>query len=78
MMLVEDEEKCDADQTAEEEEVIEYMGNQQEHDVMLTLHAMSGELSSSFIKMQGQYRNHHLTILLDGGSTNCFIIRSMV
>ncbi|XP_071940002.1 uncharacterized protein [Coffea arabica] len=77
MMLVEDEEKGETEQTTEEEEVIEYMGNQQEHDVMLTLHAMTGELSSSVIKMQGQYKSRQLTILLDGGSTNCFIRRSV-
>ncbi|XP_027171876.1 uncharacterized protein LOC113771497 [Coffea eugenioides] len=81
MILVDDGDKCDTDQTvdqtAEEEEVIEYVGNQQEQDVMLTLHAMSGELSSSIIKMQGRYKGHHLAILLDGGSTNCFIKRSV-
>nr|XP_027093534.1 uncharacterized protein LOC113713927 [Coffea arabica] len=77
MMLIEEEEKGEAEQTTEEEEVIEYMGNQQEQDVILTLHAMTGELSSSIIKMQGQFKNSQLTILLDGGSTNCFIRRSV-
>ncbi|XP_027171840.1 uncharacterized protein LOC113771462 [Coffea eugenioides] len=77
MMIVGEEEKGEENHTAEEEEVIEYMGTQQEHEVMLTLHALSGELSSSIIKMQGEYMNQHLTVLLDGGSTNCFIRRSV-
>ena len=76
MMLVKDAEGKEASQSKEEEEIIEYMGNRKEHDVMLTLHAMSGGLSSSTIKMQGQYKNYQLTILLDGGSTNCFVGRS--
>ncbi|XP_027166158.1 uncharacterized protein LOC113766138 [Coffea eugenioides] len=77
MLLADDGKNGDADQIAEEEEIIEYKGNQHEHEVELTLHAMSGELSSSIIKMQGQYRGHQLTILLDGGSTNCFIKSSV-
>ncbi|XP_071906018.1 uncharacterized protein [Coffea arabica] len=69
MLLVEKEE---ADKV-EEEEVIEYRGTSADQAVVLALHSVSGELSSSTIKMQGLYGNQQLSVLVDGGSTNCFI-----
>ncbi|XP_027093589.2 uncharacterized protein [Coffea arabica] len=69
-MLLVDEEESDKE---EEEEVIEYRGTKADQAVVLALHSVSGELSSSTIKMQGIYGEHQLSILVDGGSTNCFI-----
>ncbi|XP_027174040.1 uncharacterized protein LOC113773608 [Coffea eugenioides] len=69
-MLLIDEDESDK---GKEEEVIEYRGTNADQAVVLALHSVSGELSSSTIKMQGLYGNHQLSVLVDGGSTNCFI-----
>ncbi|XP_027150147.1 uncharacterized protein LOC113750359 [Coffea eugenioides] len=73
-LLLADEGEAQVEEVADEEdEVIEYQGNKYGRDITLSLHSVSGQLSSSTIKMLGYYGDQEVSILLDGGSTNCFI-----
>lgn len=63
----------DIEDNVDEEEVIEYVGNSHKQDVELSLHSITGNLLSSTIKLVGMARDSEIAILLDGGSSNCFL-----
>lgn len=61
----------------EEEEVIEYQGTVYKQDVELSLHSLIGNLLSSTIKIVGKAQRSEISILIDGGSTHCFIKKTV-
>ncbi|XP_027157202.1 uncharacterized protein LOC113758631 [Coffea eugenioides] len=70
-LLLADEGEAQVEEVADEEdEVIEYQGNKYGRDITLSLHSVSGQLSSSTIKMLGYYGDQEVSILLDGAVKN--------
>ncbi|XP_071900942.1 uncharacterized protein [Coffea arabica] len=73
LVLADEEGLLDTEVDEEEGEIIEYQGNKSGRDIAFSLHSVSGHMFSNTIKMLGHFKGHNLSILLDGGSTNCFI-----
>lgn len=46
---------------------------EQEEEMHISVHALAGQVSHQTIKIQGKVKNRMLTILIDTGSTHCFI-----
>ncbi|XP_071902780.1 uncharacterized protein [Coffea arabica] len=67
----------DLEDRVDEEEVIEYMDSGNKPEVELSLHSLIGNLLSSTIKLLGKVRDSEISILLDGGSSNCFLKKSV-
>ena len=67
----------DLEDRIDEEEVIEYMGSGNKQEIELSLYSLTGNLLSSTIKLLGKVRDSEISILLDGGSSNCFLRKSI-
>lgn len=52
--------------------MIEYTGQKKSKKVIVSLHTVSGHLTSITIKLIRCYDQRPISILLDGGSTHCF------
>ncbi|KAL0455680.1 UNVERIFIED_CONTAM: Transposon Ty3-G Gag-Pol polyprotein [Sesamum latifolium] len=62
-------EECDEIEDAKKEEI--YVGNEQEFHI--SIHALAGHVTPDTIKLLGRSKGHHLSILIDSGSTHSFL-----
>ena len=67
----------DIEDNVDKEEVTEYEVNSCKQDAELSLHSATRNLLSSTIKLVGMARDSELSILWDGGSSNCFLKMSV-
>lgn len=70
-MLVEDEDRIQQEIGSEIEELFDLP--EQEEEMQISVHALAGHTSHQTIKIIGKVKNRLLTILIDTGSTHCFI-----